>query len=319
MAGFDKSFSKLQITTADADVPPAKFIRCLANIDDKAKHRCSRKGAPDQKRAYTAKELEERVMDCLCQTHKYHLERQPILDNVLKAPAIGWSYSRALPAVCRPLRRYQAVNPIQPSKTGSTESGKVCNLKYSQHQSGACEPDTKLQYQTNSPFLHRCTRSSSKYLRYAYTRYDASCLAPETSRTTVILGDKFPDRHGNSATKSCPKREKSDVFALPPRATKIQQRQPPTTMEKQAPSAMPTTDLQGSVSLTFRIYSNVAKAFWLAKGREEVLMGNQIGSEGKAKEGSISCEEEELRSIGRHLEFLIEAQDKLVAESRLQV
>ncbi|KAL8809429.1 MAG: hypothetical protein Q9200_003420 [Gallowayella weberi] len=215
MAGFDKSFSKLQITTADADVPPAKFIRCLANIDDKAKHRCSRKGAPDQKRAYTAKELEERVMDCLCQTHKYHLERQPILDNVLKAPAIGWSYSRALPAVCRPLRRYQAVNPIQPSKTGSTESGKVCNLKYSQHQSGAGEPDTKLQYQTNSPFLHRCTRSSSKYLRYAYTRYDASCLAPETSRTTVILGDKFPDRHGNSATKSCPKREKSDVFALP--------------------------------------------------------------------------------------------------------
>ena len=75
IAGFNKAFARLQITLAEIDTSPAKVTRCLANIDDKEKYRCTRKGTLNLTRVYTAKSLEERVIDYLYRTHKYYLER----------------------------------------------------------------------------------------------------------------------------------------------------------------------------------------------------------------------------------------------------
>ena len=53
---------------------PLNPVRCLANYD--SGHRCIRDGTINLKKFSSAKTQEDRIMDCLCKIHKYHLERQ---------------------------------------------------------------------------------------------------------------------------------------------------------------------------------------------------------------------------------------------------
>lgn len=52
----------------------AKPQRCLA--DQGNGFRCIRDGTFDKTTIDTAKNEQDRVMDCLCKTHKFYLERQ---------------------------------------------------------------------------------------------------------------------------------------------------------------------------------------------------------------------------------------------------
>ncbi|KAI4273773.1 MAG: hypothetical protein LQ337_004405 [Flavoplaca oasis] len=54
---------------------PAERIRCLANVEKG--YRCTNKGTVNVKKFYSTKSTTDKIMDCLCGIHKYHLERTP--------------------------------------------------------------------------------------------------------------------------------------------------------------------------------------------------------------------------------------------------
>ncbi|KAL9039778.1 MAG: hypothetical protein Q9180_002325 [Flavoplaca navasiana] len=331
MAGFDKAFARLQIAPADTDASPAKVTRCLANIDDKEKHRCTRKGTLDLTRVYTAKSLEERVMDCLCGTHKYYLERQ--------AGIILWRYQQFVDPNADIKKHIQScqATPASPGFTKPTNTHGV--------SAKVALPSSRQSFSTKPTIPSFIARSGSPLNTYNPHVHGTTPLAslqtppasPQLPRTTTFKVDMPTPAPSPGPSRKNPTSPFQPAAPLHPQATKAQPCPLPKIREKPAPPAMPTTDLQGTLLLTFRIYSNVAKAFWLAKGREEAAGGHARGNKGKGKEGSISqvcwvlClphseprltlvqEEEELRNIKMQLEYLIGIQDEFVAESRLQI
>ena len=72
MFGLESALEALQITAAKTPIP--NCTRCLADTEDH--RRCIRPAVPDVTKMTKFKSLDDCIMDCLCKTHKYHLERQ---------------------------------------------------------------------------------------------------------------------------------------------------------------------------------------------------------------------------------------------------
>lgn len=90
---------------------PAERIRCLANVEKG--YRCTNKGTVNVKKFYSTKSTTDKIMDCLCGIHKYHLERTVRCSDAMPHA----TYADSLSVAGDHLRTLSAVAERKPSAT----------------------------------------------------------------------------------------------------------------------------------------------------------------------------------------------------------
>ncbi|KAL9033857.1 MAG: hypothetical protein Q9180_005727 [Flavoplaca navasiana] len=315
MSGLESALKALQIATAKPPIP--NCTRCLADTEDH--RRCIRPPVPDLTKMTKFKSLDDCIMDCLCKTHKYHLERQPAI--------IIERYQLLLHAnTDKGIKRESAFHtPFNPTAGIFTPHGNPPRTP-DPNKREKQGPKTPIQppIAPLSKVYSQPERATAQTLR----SWEKSAMPPSPgpSNVTPVFASQA---HESVPYRSLGRASSHTNFPVSsphaaPRWTSDRSYSPQvhaTTplQSSNGPRATMTTgtaENQGSGLMQFRTFAKISRAVWLKIGREQAAA--EFRGDIATGEEELSPGEKQWRLLCLQMEHLLRIQDDVVETLRAQ-